>query len=192
MAIATDQGKRGRGPNDPARRARIAQAAIEVVATNGAAGLTHRAVAAAAGVPLGSTTYYFASRDDLLAEALHAAAEHNIARLREWEAGLGEAVDLASALASLTMAGLTAGRPQSVVEYELYIAALHRPRLRQASAAWDSALVELFARRTDADTGRALAAAFCGLMMQALLADPPPDHADLRAVFARVLQGDAA
>ena len=40
---------------------------------NGLAGLTHRAVADEAGVPLGSTTYYFADRNDLLVAAMHVA-----------------------------------------------------------------------------------------------------------------------
>src|SRR5213592_3361210 len=94
---------RRRGPNDPDRRARIAQAAIEVVAQRGIDGLTHRAVAAAAGVPLGSTTYHFATLDDLLEVALREAAERNVRQLREWEQGLGQDVDFAAALADLVM-----------------------------------------------------------------------------------------
>jgi AcrR family transcriptional regulator len=45
-------------------------AALEVVAAKGVEGLTHGAVAAVAGIPLGSTTYHFASLDDLLAAAI--------------------------------------------------------------------------------------------------------------------------
>lgn len=55
---------------DPDRRQRIIDAAIRVVAGRGIAGLSHRAVAAEADVPLGSTTYHFASLDDLLIAAL--------------------------------------------------------------------------------------------------------------------------
>lgn len=180
-------GRRGRGPTDPERRRRIADAAIAVVAERGVEGVTHRAVAAAAGVPLGSTTYHFATLDDLLGEALRTAAEHNIARLREWEGDLPAGVDLAAALADLCVRGLEEERAQTVVEYELYVAALHRPSLRPASQSWDDALVELFASRTDRVTGELLAAAFCGLVMQALLADPPPSRARVAALFRRVL-----
>jgi TetR/AcrR family transcriptional regulator, regulator of biofilm formation and stress response len=49
---------RKRSANDPERQQRIAEAAIQVVADRGVEGLTHRAVAAGAEVPLGSTTYY--------------------------------------------------------------------------------------------------------------------------------------
>ncbi len=189
--MPTDEvsGRRGRGPNDPARRERIARAAIAVVAERGVEGVTHRAVAAAADVPLGSTTYHFATLDDLLAVALHTAAEHNIARLRAWERDLPQDADLAAALADLVEQGLTVDRAQTVVEYELYVAALHRPPLRRASTAWDDAVVELFASRTDPVTGELLAAAFCGYVMQALLADPLPARERVEALFRRALRG---
>ena len=186
----TNGGRRARGPGDPDRRERIARAAIAVVAERGVEGLTHRAVAAFAGVPLGSTTYHFTSLDDLLGVALATAAHDNIRRLREWEAELPADADLAVALADLVMSSLSGEeRSRSVVEYELYVAALHRARLRAASAAWDAALTELFACRTDPVTGRLLAAAFCGLVMQALLADPPPDRAEVETLFRRAVAG---
>ena len=59
-----------RGTADHERPRRIALAAIEVVADRGVEGLTHRRVAAVAGIPLGSTTYHFATLDDLLAAAI--------------------------------------------------------------------------------------------------------------------------
>lgn len=52
-----------------ARRTLIAEAAIEVIADHGIAGLTHRLVAQRAGVSLAATTYYFDTRFDILAEA---------------------------------------------------------------------------------------------------------------------------
>ncbi len=149
--------------------------------------MTHRAVAARAGVPLGSTTYHFATLDDLLAVALHTAADHSIAQLQAWNESLPAGVDLARAFAGLVTCGLTTDRARTMVEYELYAAALHRPGLRSAGTAWDAALVDLFAARTDAVTGRLLAGLYCGLMMQALLADPPPAPDEVEAIFRRVL-----
>jgi DNA-binding transcriptional regulator YbjK len=161
-----------------------------VVAERGVEGLTHRAVAAFAGVPLGSTTYHFASLDDLLGVALDTAAQDNIRRLRDWEAGLPADADLAAAIADLVIGSLSGEeRPRAVVEYELYVAALHRAPLRAASAAWDAALTELFASRTDPVTGRLLAATFCGLVMQALLADPPPERTAVEELFRRAVAG---
>ncbi|MGH1559047.1 TetR/AcrR family transcriptional regulator [Caulobacter segnis] len=49
---------------------RIAKAAAEVVEDKGLAGLTHRAVAARAGVTTGSVTHHFRSVEDLVAGAI--------------------------------------------------------------------------------------------------------------------------
>jgi DNA-binding transcriptional regulator YbjK len=51
------------------RRAALVDAAIEVLAKEGARGLTFRAVDIEAAVPTGTASNYFASRDDLLTQA---------------------------------------------------------------------------------------------------------------------------
>ena len=51
---------------NPGRRTALLDAAVEVLAGEGARGLTFRAVDAAAGVPTGTASNYFAGRDDLL------------------------------------------------------------------------------------------------------------------------------
>ncbi|MEV6696657.1 TetR family transcriptional regulator [Streptomyces sp. NPDC051453] len=48
------------------RRVALVDAAVEVLAAEGARGLTFRAVDAAAAVPTGTSSNYFTSRDDLL------------------------------------------------------------------------------------------------------------------------------
>jgi hypothetical protein len=110
--------------------------------------------------------------------------------MRDWARSLPPAADLPAALADLVMLGLTEERAQTVVGYELYVAALHRPYLRPASTAWDDALAEIFASRTDPATGRLLAAAFCGLELQLLLRDPPPDRAEIEATFRHAIPAD--
>jgi AcrR family transcriptional regulator len=53
-------------PSNPSRRAELADAGLRVLAAAGARGLTHRAVDAEAGVPTGTASNYFRSRDALL------------------------------------------------------------------------------------------------------------------------------
>lgn len=55
--------------SNPRRRAALVDAAIEVLAREGARGLTFRAVDAEAGVPAGTTSNYFGNRDDLFTQA---------------------------------------------------------------------------------------------------------------------------
>ncbi|MEU1787450.1 TetR family transcriptional regulator [Streptomyces sparsogenes] len=54
---------------NPERRAALLDAAIEVLAREGARGLTFRAVDQQAGVPTGTASNYFANRDDMLTQA---------------------------------------------------------------------------------------------------------------------------
>ncbi|MEV0357435.1 TetR family transcriptional regulator [Nocardia sp. NPDC050697] len=54
---------------NPERRGALLDAALEVLADDGARGLTFRAVDRRAAVPPGTTSNYFAGRDDLLTQA---------------------------------------------------------------------------------------------------------------------------
>jgi AcrR family transcriptional regulator len=54
---------------NPERRTALVDAAIDVLAEQGARGLTFRAVDARAGVPAGTASNYFTSRDDLFTQA---------------------------------------------------------------------------------------------------------------------------
>ncbi|MFF8877312.1 TetR/AcrR family transcriptional regulator [Streptomyces flaveolus] len=52
--------------SNPERRAALVDAGVEVLAREGARGLTFRAVDTEAGVPVGTASNYFTGRDDLL------------------------------------------------------------------------------------------------------------------------------
>ena len=67
--------RRGK-PNDPGRRARILQATLEVITADGVAGASYRGIAAHAGVPLGSMTYYFPTLEGLIVSAFNSTRSH--------------------------------------------------------------------------------------------------------------------
>jgi DNA-binding transcriptional regulator YbjK len=74
--VATQSRGKTRTAPDPARRkTEIADAALAVLAADGSRGLTHRAVDEAAGLPSGSTSNYFRTRDALLEAAARRHAE---------------------------------------------------------------------------------------------------------------------
>lgn len=181
--------RRQRGPTDPGRRDRIAHAAIDVIAEHGVEALTHRKVAAAAQVPLGSTTYHFGTLDDLVAAALVKAAERSVDELRSWESSLDPDAKLAPALADFVFESISARRQHTMAEYNLYALALHRPRLRKSAVDWDAALAEVICTRTDPLTGRMIAALLCGLLMQAVMNDEQPSRAEIEALLERALAG---
>lgn len=182
--------KRRRGPGDPERRDRIAEAAITVALQNGIDAVTHRSVAAEADVPLGSTTYYFRTIDDLLSAAMEKAAQRSVAHFKNWAASLSDATDLTAELSRYVATMLGEERTSSVVESRLYALANARPALRGVALGWDRALAEVLSKLTDPTTGRILAVMLCGFTTQALLSDEVPDYQDIQDLFGPVV--DAA
>ena len=63
------------------RREAILRATLRVIGAHGADAVTHRAVAAEAGVPLSATTYYFDSKEQLLQQSLLLAAREETERI---------------------------------------------------------------------------------------------------------------
>jgi len=112
------------------RRAEIADAAITTLAREGMRGLTHRAVDRRAGLPEGSTSYYFRTREALLRAVVERLVELDVA-----EAPALPAADLdtlAAQAAGLVRHWLTAGRDRHLARYELALEATRRPELRDA------------------------------------------------------------
>ncbi|BCM66085.1 MULTISPECIES: TetR/AcrR family transcriptional regulator [Streptomyces] len=173
--------------HDPERRQRIIDAAIRVVGRDGIAGLSHRTVAAEADVPLGSTTYHFATLEELLVAALRQSNEGFGRVLAELLPEGGGRSDLAADLARALGQWLAGGRTGVELEYELYLAALRRPALRPVAAEWTDAAAALLARRTDPVTARALLALMDGICLQVLLTGGSYDEEHARAVLARLI-----
>ncbi|MGW1128213.1 TetR/AcrR family transcriptional regulator [Streptomyces sp. NPDC002526] len=171
---------------DPERRDRIIDAAIRVAGERGIAGLSHRSVAAEADVPLGSTTYHFASLDELLVAALRRTNENFAAVLRESVALADPEADLATELARLLGEFFAGGRGRAELEYELYLAAVRRPALRPVAAEWTDGVTDLLRPRTDPATARALVALMDGICIQVLLTGGAYDEAYAREMLGRV------
>ncbi|MBB1242058.1 TetR family transcriptional regulator [Streptomyces durbertensis] len=175
--------------HDPDRRQRIIDAAIDVARERGIDALSHRTVAAAADVPLGSTTYHFAGLDDLLVAALDQANNAWLDGLEQWERALPPDADLAAELAALIERTAAGDRQQVTLEYELYVAALRHERLRPLAAGCVDRLAGLLARRTpDRITAKALAALTDGLILQLLLTGRRADPAEVRELLGRLLR----
>jgi DNA-binding transcriptional regulator YbjK len=124
-----------------ARHRAILEATLRVIAREGLDGVTHRAVAQEANVPLAATTYYFDSRDEMLEEALELAAAmdidwaHSHADRISRESG-GDPVQAARLLASLVGETLRDSRDELVWQYTLFVGGTHRPHLRDTLRRW--------------------------------------------------------
>ncbi|AVT37622.1 TetR/AcrR family transcriptional regulator [Plantactinospora sp. BB1] len=132
------------------RFAVITDAAIELVAELGMRGLTHRAVDARAGLPLGSTSAYFRTRKALIEAVVRRLADLDRADLEATELPAGELSatelpaepatgplgpreldQLAGRIAGLLDRWLTDGRTRTLARYACLLEATHHPELRE-------------------------------------------------------------
>lgn len=161
------------------KREQILDAAVRVFGTGGADGVTHRAVAQAADVPLGSTTYYFTDRDDLLLQTMGHARAAESDRLAAIVDAVEGPIDLDRSVALLTemfFDKTTADPLYDLALFEMFMEATRNDALRPVTRAWSQmicALVDRVLPSSDAAISREqvvqiVACLVDGLMLEAV------------------------
>jgi AcrR family transcriptional regulator len=181
-----------------ARKNAIIEAALELVGRDGIAGLSMRAVAAKAEIPLGAVGYYFDDKTDLI----HAVYERHIQRETERVgravARMGDnpsAAALGEHLADFVIEGLSSMRLHVLAEYEFTVEAARRPSLAQTSSAWQSVLngqlrsvMETLGSRSPKTDARLILAVLAGLEVDQLPTElDPAARRSIREVLRRLL-----
>ncbi len=134
--IGAVSGTRREVPNDPGRRDRILDAALDVVAGSGVFGTTHRKIAARAGVPLGSLTYYFDGMDDLLAQAFARLADTMSRFYRRTVRDAASTAEAEAAVVELICGPDYANDRDMTLIFEMYAYANHSPAVRDITRTW--------------------------------------------------------
>jgi DNA-binding transcriptional regulator YbjK len=177
--------------HDPQRAERILEAALDVIAEHGVAHTTHRLVAAAADVPLGSMTYHFRSLADLRTQAFRRHAERMAATYEAHFRGVGSVEDVVEAVTDLVHGDAGADDRDWAISYELYLAALREPALREVTESWMRRSRAVLERFVDPTTSRALDALVEGLVMHKILSTRPVSRAQTREIIARAVRPTA-
>ena len=160
------------GRRDPeGRRRAIVEAAAEIIVEPGAA-LTHRAVAARAGVALGSTTQYFASLEVLREQALQFLAEEIDTELAKVAVELLPLEDAPERCVPIIHDFLLDAR-QVRADIALMTAAMSDPSLRSLALRWSERLTEILAAHIGPDRATAIVLYLDGATMHAGLHDTP-------------------
>ena len=119
-------------PSNPERRAQILDAAIGILADTGVGGLTHRQVDERAGMPAGTTSNYFRTRQALLEATAARTVDLHWRRVEALQAAIG----------SLTRDGIKAlltrmlsdpdeqARRYTLARFELFMEGTRRPELQ--------------------------------------------------------------
>lgn len=186
MSERTD-GRRARGER---RRERLLDAALEVIAREGAGQVTHRSVAAVAGVPHSSAGYYFDDVEDILVSALTRAGQRYVDAVDDVLVAVREGADLAGTLASAVASwDATPGNALMAAEYELYLMAARRPELAPTALGWADRLADAVGEQVP-DPGRvqAVVALVEGTLLQSTLGRTMTVE-QLRAALDRLISG---
>ncbi|MFC0006563.1 TetR/AcrR family transcriptional regulator [Micromonospora siamensis] len=132
------------GTGRTARTAALADAAIALLAEGGMRALTHRAVDARAGAPLGTTSAYLRTRQALIEAVVQRLADLDRADIAAEELpadpratelpdrlGAADLDRLAAGIAGVLDRWLTVGRDRTLARYACLLEAVHRPDLRR-------------------------------------------------------------
>ncbi|WP_320780845.1 TetR/AcrR family transcriptional regulator [Streptomyces sp. CRN 30] len=175
-----------RVPNDPRRRERILDAALDVIAANGVHRTTHRRIAERAGVPLGSLTYYFGGLDELLEQAFARLSEH----MSQWyQAALDGARDqdeACEAVADLICGQEYVSSRETVLIIEMYSYAQHSPGVAALGRQWLLRSRNSLSAHFSEPACRAIDALIEGWPIHRAFDEGPPDRATVLAAVRAI------
>jgi DNA-binding transcriptional regulator YbjK len=171
----------------------VLDAAIVVLGTQGLRRLTHRAVDAQAGLPAGSTSNYFRTRDALVEAVVGRLVTLDTG---DWEAMAGlvrpaSPAELAEVLARFLHHTLEHDRVRTLARHALFVEAAFRPRLRHRLATsvdelagWGAEWLRALGSRDPVGDARLVLAYLDGLLTHQLVSadqafDPAPGIAIL-------------
>lgn len=190
--MATSKGER--------RRHELISAAAELLRSGGFEAVRHRAVAEKAGLPLSSTTYYFASLDDLITAAAERTGRDELAEGRVQLDRLVERAAAPEELAELVLDQLLGpesregGLDAVLLRYERLVGAGRRPYLaplmRAMRTELDALLSEILRRSgrpLDEQALRDLVSMVDGAVVNALIEADPDPRATARAALLRLV-----
>jgi AcrR family transcriptional regulator len=165
-----------------ARRTALLDALLRVLERTGSGGVTHRAVAEEAGVPLAAATYYFRSLDELYVSALRRATEQQVA--------LFERLTTPSLrdFASLLHEWVHTNRSSAIAQYELLFLAMRRDALAADAILWYDALESAIAREgLSPERTRLASLAIDGLILRMLWRGDPATVPEVEAALRAIL-----
>jgi DNA-binding transcriptional regulator YbjK len=187
-------------PKGERRRYALVSAAADLLCEGGFDAVRHRAVARRAGLPLASTTYYFSSLDDLIANAVEHVGTRETEQLHERVAALSRRRRGAESTAEVLVDLLVDEAPGSqtsellISRYERYIACARQPGLRDIQRRIlrqrADAVVEVVERSGRSVRTELLAALVCavdGAVVAALVDDDEGPRATARATLIDVI-----
>ncbi|MCU1530314.1 MAG: transcriptional regulator, TetR family [Frondihabitans sp.] len=180
----------GRLARGSARRGLLLNAAVRVVAGTGFGSLTHRAVAAEAGVSVASATYHFPSITQLRRDTLeHAGSSIGLELAALVSAASASVDDTPEICAAYAVRLVMERRIETAAVFELIVAAGHDEDLRPVVALYHGMLADLLTPyERDEGRARTVAAAVQGLLLVHMVSPFAPDPDGLGTAVADLIR----
>jgi DNA-binding transcriptional regulator YbjK len=185
-------GSRRRGPNDPDRSERILDAALDVIAEVGVYATTHRRIAVAANVPLGSLTYYFSGLDEILELAFERLSETMSVRYRKGLADAASAEEAERAVVDLICGPEYADPREMALIFEMYAFANHNAVVAERAHTWMRRSRESLVLHFPEPTARALDVLVEGWPVHRTFEKRPLDRTLVAATVRAIVSGLAS
>jgi DNA-binding transcriptional regulator YbjK len=178
-----------------ARQQQVLDAAIDVLGTRGMRNLTHRAVDDRAGVPLGSTSNLFRTREALIAGVLGRLQEREKAGWANLAGeGLADREAFVAALGRFVRELTGEGRVITLARHAIFVEASHNPalqaqiaRAQQELAVWAIPFVAALGSKDPATDLRLILSFVDGLLVNQLAS--PAEDFDPTPAIATLLRG---
>lgn len=138
------------------RKHNVIQAAHQLVGSAGIEGITFRAISKVTGIALGSLSYHYRDRNEIILNVAEFSRARFMERYHAALAGVTDGPSLARALASLVELHTITFRDQLVVDYEIFLQCLADPVLRSVSVNWTQETFGILEDYVDPPTSRAL------------------------------------
>ncbi|GLK79060.1 TetR/AcrR family transcriptional regulator [Methylopila turkensis] len=171
---------------DPNRRDRLIDVALEVIAEHGVARTTHRRVAEAADVPLGSMTYHFRDLEELIAAAFRRFTERITRVYNEAMASAHTSEQATSVIADLLCGGQWFSPKDVVLVCELYVFAIRNPDTRVMFGEWAALSMQIMEEHYPPDIARQLESIVGGLILTNYFAPEPLAREEVAALIGKI------
>jgi len=171
----------------PDRRTRILQATLDMLVEHGISHITHRKIAQAAEVSLGSMTYYFSGIDSLIREAFE---QFTLQMSEQFRLSLEQANNrdkACEAIADMICGGTLTTPYNMQVMYQLYACANCHPQLKQIMQQWMTRSQQSLSLFFDPLTARGLDAFIEGMTLHCVTDEQPLKRSQVLVMIKRLV-----
>src|SRR6478609_4086078 len=176
-------------PTNPERRTQILDAAIDILCDDGVGGLTHRQVDSRAGVPAGTTSNYFRTRQALLEATAARTVDLHWQRVEALQSAIGPlSRDALKALMVRMLEPDEQFRRWTLARFELFMESTRRAELRPAAVKSATLIIEAAGFTPTPERMDELSRLLNGFVFSNLTIAPEPGAQDAAGLVDRLLR----